>query len=387
MNGRLLYTKLSWPAFCLVMMLQRSPIIRQLAEIEFSLLPRTQHLWTALVAGVTVGAYNTVTAASGKVEIAPGSSSTTVNVGEQLRVVLWVGGEKANSPHKPELWEYTGTLPAGVTVEINLNAGTFSLTGIPTEAGQFPISVTAYEKKKKTEGSNDTFDLTIIVEGSGFAFGQHPSDENVPWGTTLGLSATVDPAEGTTYQWQRILSGEANYSDIEGATSNSLNLQNMTKAQEGMYRLAATNGGNTIFSEPAVVSVSATGFQLWQEDQFQNPFALESAMDQDPDKDSWINAFEFAFGLDPNHPEKDPIVQTSHEIINEVAYSVFTYPPLNSDSGIQVQPERKNDFKAGNWTNLQNGVDGIVILNSPESYVIKVPENNRAFSRLHITAN
>ena len=113
MNIKIYYGKLSWSALCLVMMLQRTPVMRILVQSQFSLFPRVQHMWKAAVAAVTVGAYNSVTAASGQIEIAPGSSSTTVGVGEELRVVLSVAGEKATEQHPPELWEITGALPAG----------------------------------------------------------------------------------------------------------------------------------------------------------------------------------------------------------------------------------------------------------------------------------
>lgn len=84
MKPRQLYSKLSWSSLFVAMMLQRSPVIRFFAEVEFGLLPRTQHIWKAVVAAVTVGAYNSVTAASGDLIFNEGEDDTTVFVGEEL---------------------------------------------------------------------------------------------------------------------------------------------------------------------------------------------------------------------------------------------------------------------------------------------------------------
>jgi hypothetical protein len=344
-------------------------------------------VWTVVVAAVSVGAYNSVTAASGKIEIAPGSSSMTVSLGTQLNIVFWVGGEKANDLFPPEIWEFSGTLPAGIVGIENTNAGTFSFTGIATEAGQFPITVKAWEKLNKNEGSNDTFEFTIIVEGPGITFTEHPVSKTVPWGDFLLLTAATDLTEGTTYQWQRILVGEVDYSDINGETGTSLSIATMTSADKGMYRLVATNAGNSTPSNSANIEVTTTPFQLWREMNFQDPFSAIAAMDQDPDNDTLVNSVEFTFGRDPNKAESIPLVHTSREVISNTSYTIFTFPPILAGVDSTVSFEGNEGLDSDTWISLQNGALGVIIESADTGYAIKLPDSGLAFTRVRIVTN
>ena len=100
MKFRLFTSRLTWPVFFVVMMLQRSPVVRYLADIELSLIPRVQHLWTIAVGAVTVGAYNSVTAASGDVIFGPGENKTSVSLGESVLIVVDIDG----GAHFPNTW-------------------------------------------------------------------------------------------------------------------------------------------------------------------------------------------------------------------------------------------------------------------------------------------
>jgi hypothetical protein len=461
------------------MMLQRSPVMRFIAQSQFSIFPRVQHMWKAVVAGITVGAYNSVTAATGQISIAQGSTSTTVSLGEKIQLVLWVSGEKVGSPYKPELWEVIGTLPTGVQYAANRNAGTLSFTGNPSQVGQFPITAKAYEKTSKSGGS-DTFDFTITVQGSGPVFTQQPSNQTVPsggtlnlsaavditngttyqwqrqlsgqanysniigqtgttlsitnmttadsgsyrmlatnngttiqsnaavvtvtppagpvftqqpvnqtvlWGGVLNLSAIVDITQGTTYQWQRILSGEAQYSDIQGETGTALSISQLIKSDEGMYRVVATNGANTIQSDSAMVSVTASAFQTWRELNFQDPFVIGSSEGEDPDMDTLTNGIEYTFGFNPNKPESTPLVRCSHEVINNVPYTVFTYPPVAARVDSILSFQGNSGLDPNGWSTLQNGVNGVIIESTVEGYVVKVSTSALRFTRLKVTTN
>lgn len=477
-----IYTrKISWPMVALAMMLQKSPVLRSLSLYPVSITPRIHHMLKAVVAAVTVGAYDSVTAATGQIGIAPGSTSTTVSVGEKIQIVFWVSGEKVGSPYKPELWEVLGTLPTGVQTSENRNAGTLSIVGNPTQAGEFSLTVKAYEKTSK-KGGVDSYDLTITVMGSGPVFIQQPSPANqeiatggtlnlsaavditsgttyqwqrqttgqvnytnipgenaltlsisnvttadsgsyrlvatnngasiqsnpatvtvtpppgpvfteqplgqaVTWGGDLNLSAAVDITNGTTYQWQRLLSGEASYSDIPGATSTALSIAQMTISDSGAYRLVATNGGNAIQSNAAMITVEASAFQTWQESQFQDPFASVSGENGDPDMDSISNALEYPFGLDPNHPENEPFVQVSNELINNVSYLVWRYPPLADGIGATLLFEGNASLDPGGWSPLENGVNGIIIDSTPQNLVIKTTMTGPRFIRLKVVFN
>lgn len=382
MKSKILYTKLVWPSMCLMMLLQRSPVARYLNNIELLRIPRIQHIWSAVVASVSVGAYHSVTAASGDLRLVNGANDTEVNLGENLRLVIEL---ESNEDHNPETWELLGDLPNGVTTQINNELGLFIIQGTATNAGSFPMTLQAWEKGNKGGDASPVFSFTITVLSDGPGFTQQPANQNVSWGESLNLSTITDPAAGTTYQWQRMLSSESDYSDIEGATTNALTIPRLTRSDEGMYRVIATNAGNSTTSDAASVTVSATPAQSWQETHFPDPFAIEAALDQDPDRDTLVNLLEFTFGMNPNQAEKDALVHISLETLDNVLHAVYTFPPLVSAGDSQVESEENTTLDPLNWNAQQDGVNGVRVSSTTEAYIIKVPVTGSVFNRLRIS--
>lgn len=570
MKFRFFIAKLTWPVLFVSLMLQRSPVIRYLTELEFSLLPRTQHMWRAVVAAVTVGAYNTVTAASGDLIFHEGEDDTTVFVGEELRLVVEVEG---SSLLTPQTWIVEGDLPAGVSYEIFINLGIVVISGIPTEPGTFPIIVKAWELPRmmgdvgtplafdiiveavgplftqqpsnqtvtsgdtlnlsaavetpkettyqwqrmlsgdteyqslvgevgstltinnitsinagtyrvvatNTDGSTNSDSATVVVEvpvpvfnqqpldqtvtvgdtlslsaqaesaeattyqwqrilsgeteyqnlpgevsgmlsivnimsedagmyrvvatnpgGStnsqpatvtvleepvGPVFSEQPTDQTVFWGGLLNFLVSVEIPEGTSYQWQRILSGEAEYKNLENETASSLSLDKVTSADEGMYRVLATDLKGTVVSNAAMILVSATPLQLWKETNFDDPFSSESDGNSDPDFDTLTNVVEFTFGLNPMVPEKEAFVRTTQENIDGVPYIVFTFPPIANgmEPGLSLESNATLDLVG--WASLENGVNGTIVESSLDGYIVKIPASKGGFTRLRIVSN
>ncbi|MCB1124089.1 MAG: immunoglobulin domain-containing protein, partial [Verrucomicrobiae bacterium] len=323
------------PAFSLLLLLQRSPVIRHLAELEFSLLPRVQHIWTVVVGAVTVGAYNSVTAASGDLRFREPFSDTTVKVGEQLRIVIEVEGSNLT----PGTWIVNGALPAGVTAVTISEAATTVIDGIPTQVGSFPVTVEAWQEAGMGGDEGIPLAFVIVVEAAGPVINEHPSAQTVSWGGNTELSIQVQQASGTTYQWQRILAAEAEYSNIPGQTGSSLSLSSVTSAHEGMYRVVATNSSGSVESNPAMVTVNSTPFQRWREMNFENPFSPEAAEDQNHDFDPYINLVESLFGGNPTIADIGPFPETSTEQIGDTLYAVFRFPVLVAGTADQLAAE------------------------------------------------
>ncbi len=382
MKCKTLYTKLVWPSMCLMMLLQRSPVARYLNNNELLRIPRIQHIWSALVASVSVGAYHSITAASGDLRLVNGANDTEVNLGENLRLVIEV---ESNEDRNPETWELLGDLPSGVTTQINDELGLFIVQGVVTNTGSFPMTLQAWEKGNKGGDASPVFSFTITVLSDGPSFTQPPASQTVSWGESLNLSTTTNPEAGTTYQWQRILSSESDYSDIEGATTNVLTMPQLTQADEGMYRVIATNAENSTTSDPATVTVLATPAQSWQETHFPDPFSIEAALDQDPDKDTLTNLLEFTFELNPNQAETDALVHLSLETMDNLLHAVYTFPPLAPAADSQVESEENTTLDPIGWNSLQNGINGVTILSTTDAYIIKVPVTGSVFNRLRIS--
>src|SRR6185436_17511933 len=66
---------------------------------------------------------------------------------------------------------------------------------------------------------------------------------------TLSTGASASPS--ATFQWRR------NGTNISGATSATLTLDNLAAASAGIYSAAVTDAGGTTISAPAVVGLSA----------------------------------------------------------------------------------------------------------------------------------
>jgi len=366
------------------MVLQRTPVIRYLAQLEYSLVPRTQHLWRAAVTAFTVGAYNTVTAASGDLIFNEGQDDATVLVGEELQLVVEVEGSKLL---RPKTWVVEGDLPAGVTYDIRQNLGIVVISGAPTEAGIFPIVVKAWELANMMGDPGTPLEFDIVVESPGPVFTSQPEDQTVPWGGTLNLSAIVENPEGTTFQWQRFLSGETEYNDIEGAIDSVLSITNLSSSDEGMYRVVATNGEGSTFSTDTLITVSSTLFQIYVENHFEDPFSAVADFYSDPDFDSLVNGAEFAFGLDPMVAESRSIPLISREEIDGVQYVVFSFPPLATLDSQAVSLERNTTLRNEDWTTVANGENGIISENQSENFVVKIPASSEGFQRLRFTPN
>ena len=84
---------------------------------------------------------------------------------------------------------------------------------------------------------------------------QPQQTQTVAEGATVTLSATAEARNPLNYQWS--LNGDA----LPGATSATLTLTNVTKAQAGTYTLVASNSDGKATSDPAVLYVVGAGGQ------------------------------------------------------------------------------------------------------------------------------
>ncbi|MDA0349463.1 MAG: immunoglobulin domain-containing protein [Verrucomicrobia bacterium] len=473
MKLKIFLHKLSWPIIFLTLLLQRSPVVRYLADIHVSLTPRVQHIWTVVVGAVTVGAYNTVTGATGDLRFRAQQDDTTVFLGEQLLLVIEVEGGL-----KPKTWVVPGpsALPEGVSATFNVNFGIATISGTPTEAGSFPVTIQAWQNPNMrgdqapdfnftitvealinqqpsaqvldlggstelTVGVNDTqgvsfqwqkqnaenaelFDdltgqtgsvlslanVTIsdsgnyrvvvtrgtIIEVSDLAsvtvnslISQQPEEQSVDWNGSAEFTVLMKDPEGVSYQWQKQnMENTELYDDLPSQTSATLSLSNVLLKDSGNYQVVATKGSVVEVSTPALLTVNTTPLQAWLDTHFEDPFGDDTALDQDPDEDMLINAVEFTFGLDPNAMQKEALVQTTQEEIDGVVHAVYSFPPIPDgvDSMVSLEGNVKPSPTEG-WSTLVNGVDGVVIENTSEGYIVKVPASVRGFNRLRIISN
>jgi hypothetical protein len=378
------YARLSYPCILLILLLQRSPLIRWVADVHSSLVPRTYQLWTIVTGAVTLGAYNSVTAASGEVLIKEGSNTTTMDLGSQLRLIFEVEG-KGN---EPKSWGIKGSLPPGVVKTELISLRVMILGGFPNQPGTYGFEVIGYHKANQSGDATPPFPIRVIVEQAGPVIIQQPIDQSVGWGGDSEFTVALEDQEGAIYQWEKQSAAEpAEFDPIEGETASVLSLALVTSSDDANYRAAVTSQGETIFSDSVHLTVNASPFQRWREAHFEDPFSAQTGLDQDPDLDTQINAIEFAFGMDPHVMEKSAFVRNSVEILDGVTYGVYTFPPLAEGIDSVVSVESNSLPGDAGWEVLVDGVNGVIIESTAEWYVVKIPAENRSFARLRVVAN
>lgn len=122
-------------------------------------------------------------------------------------------------------------------------------------------------------------------------FYQHPRSRSVAAGGSLTLSAAAQPASG--YQWY------FNGDPVPDAISPDLVLNPLTAEHEGNWQCLASNGGDTVFSQTALITVYYN-YEMMAAEKSLGP------ADGDDDGDGTPNAIEFLTGTDPLTPDHSP---------------------------------------------------------------------------------
>ena len=132
-----------------------------------------------------------------------------------------------------------------------LNASFGTISGTPAVAGNFSLSVTAWEFANQA-GTSRTFTYSISVSpapASAPVITRQPVAQMVAAGSTVVFSATASGTPAPTYQWQK------DGLTIPGATGNEYSLAGCTSADAGIYAVVASNLAGTVSSTSAQLTV------------------------------------------------------------------------------------------------------------------------------------
>ncbi len=369
----------------LMMLLQRSPIQWIVAEFRFSLGSRMVHLlkWVA-GAGMTSAFYNTVTGATGDLR-------RTGNIAAVEGSLMQVGVQAEDVI--PQNASIEGDLPPGIASNLGEGGsipspGVITFSGIATTAGEYPVTVTItkWEDDSPYEGDPKFIRINFEVTLEPPEITKDPQTVQVPLRGTAELTVEVDDPENTTFQWQKSTDLN-NYNNIEGAVEAVYRAENATPELNGAYRVRVTKNGLSEFSDPpAFITVSQEeNFDSWQFEKFGDDSNTEDAQpESNPDKDAFLNAFEFLFDLDPQVPDsiQSPIV--SQEVIDGEDYAVFTFPALIDFPNLVYSFERTDDLQKGPWIQLLHAVEDVLIETDENGTVLKIPSEDVVFIRLKV---
>jgi hypothetical protein len=274
-----LRTKIS--AALLISLLQRSPAVRFIqTTTQIVSAPVVAVLKSVVATFAALGAVHSLAGATSLISSQPSpanvtqgqaitpiafSMSDTINLGSWvlggslppgLKLIASQGGAELSGPGtldatsggtEGDIYE-PGTLGNTMTLPV--------LTGTPTQAGDYTITLQAYQLGGLTGFNTVPFSYTIRVAAaaggnSAPTFTTQPAPQTVTAGTTVTLSAAASGTPAPSYQWQR---GGTN---IAGATNATLTLANIQAADAGTYTLVATNSAGEARSTPVTVAVSA----------------------------------------------------------------------------------------------------------------------------------
>jgi hypothetical protein len=139
----------------------------------------------------------------------------------------------------------------------NTNLQAFTFTTTTTVTGTDPL-ITA----TLTDGSGDTspFSNGVTVNTAPFApiVTTNPSDQTVMEGQNATFTAAANSNPTPTVQWQVSTDGGKTFTDISGATSTTLTLNNVTTSMNGNeYQAVFTNSVGSSTTSAATLTVTA----------------------------------------------------------------------------------------------------------------------------------
>ncbi len=243
-------------AAVLIALLQRTPVLRVATAAGEALVasPLGAVLRPAIATLASLGAVHTLAGAT-QFTFSRNPPDTNATVGTAITPLAFTVTGAAVPPGS---FRVTG-LPPGLTVGgVNgngvLNASSGLISGTPTTAGTFQVSILAFQFNN-AQGDEYGPALVVFTVGGGAniapAITVNPASQTVNVGDTVVFSAGAGGSPAPTFQWRR------NGANIPGATVATLTLRGVQLADAGDYTVAATNVVSTAVSNVARLTVTA----------------------------------------------------------------------------------------------------------------------------------
>ncbi len=251
------FGSLQLPAFMLIALLQRAPVLRLFAATE--LVGVGSSLVQVLKASAVVAAVlgTTVDTFAGATALVTNPESpATATVGTPFSGVFALTGNVTVGSYT-----FSG-LPPGLSVpgavnvggKLTLNNPTGTISGTPTQEGDFTAIIIAWDDPN--HGGESFIGSYSISVGAGLAavapaITSQPSNQTVTIGSPASFTVTASGSPAPTFQWRK--SGV----DINGATSATYAIGAATASDAGSYRVVVTNSAGNVTSVVATLTVNA----------------------------------------------------------------------------------------------------------------------------------
>ena len=273
MHFLVLFHRFRWlhlPATFLVLLLQRTPVLRLIAAGGPGFALRSADILKSAFAVAALGAYNSVTGATtfNSTATAPATatpasapSRSTVKVGGVAGSPFNLALNVTGAPGTCKSWKVAGAIPAGLGVSggtvsgntVIYNGLKLTLSGTPSSATNVNLTVTAYDGANAT-GDNTSITCALAI-GAGVesapSFATQPVSRTVVAGANVTFTVTVTGNPAPALQWYK--DGDA----LPGKTAATLSLTAVQSSDAGDYVLVATNSVAPagVPSDPATLTV------------------------------------------------------------------------------------------------------------------------------------
>jgi len=245
------------PTISLLALLQRTPVVQMAVTTEEFVLdsPIGTVLKSFAAVAASLGAMNSLAGATPLVPSSGSASGITVTQGTSVSVFYTVNGTQT----PPQSWAIGGSIPPGLNFSGHTTAGVIDtqnlqLSGTPTAAGVYSLSIEAYEFTNTGGIGSPVYSYTITVNSGSSATAPmittQPQSQTVTAGANVTFTVAASGSPAPTLQWKK---GTTN---ISGATSTTLTLNNVQAGDAGTYTAVATNSAGTATSNGAVLTVN-----------------------------------------------------------------------------------------------------------------------------------
>lgn len=251
------FRRVQLPALALIALLQRTPIVRLLLCAESVVVRGSlgQVLRSTALVATAVGAVDTLAGAT--TFSATPASPASATTGAAFQAAFAVTGAPSTVKsytisNLPPGLSVTGATASGADLLLNASNGTIS--GTPTTAGNYAVSIKAWEKVSAT-GKSVSYSYTINVTGgvvvTAPSITTQPSSQTVTAGGGANFAVTASGTDPLAYQWRK--DGAA----IAGATSATYSITSTTAADAGTYTVVVSNSAGSATSNGATLTVNA----------------------------------------------------------------------------------------------------------------------------------